>query len=223
MRMARMTAVVAVGLMLAVAVQASAAPVLTGAVSRKEHGQGVGPIDIDLTAGVPESRSAQLITGADYYGDPINELTILAIFDVDVTLAGNPDDVTSDVGVVSAITLLASSVVEVQITNLPLATQVNLAFPGVTNEGSPSASTLCIAVYPGDYDGINSSGSYRTSFIDFAKVKNAGYLNQLVTTVDRARADFDCSGRPNFTDFVRIKNANLLGKGVHACSPVIGP
>jgi len=77
---------------------------------------------------------------------------------------------------------------------------------------STSDSTLCVRVIVGDYDNLG-----RTNFTDFAKVKNAGYLNQLVNTLDKARADFDCSGRPNFTDFSRVKNAGLINQTAPEC------
>jgi len=64
----------------------------------------------------------------------------------------------------------------------------------------------------------------RTNYTDFAKIKNALYINQLVDMLDKARADFDCSGRPNYTDFARVKNAGLLNQTAPICpSPPIGP
>jgi len=178
----------------------AAKPVLTGAVSRKTH-IGAGDWDIDVGIGNIESRSNQL----DAVGDPPNELKIIADFDPAVTLEIDllgGSDVTTDNGTVSSVT------------NSTFNTQVNLAFPGVFSLGNPastSLSTLCIRVIVGDYD-------------DLGRVKNAGYINQLVNNLDRARADFDCSGRPNFTDFAKVKNASLINQTAPACpDPPIGP
>jgi hypothetical protein len=94
---------------------------------------------------------------------------------------------------------------------------MHLWFPGVVNAAVPTAGNtcsdqLCVGVLVGDYD-----NSARTNFIDFSKVKAAGYLNQLVTTTDRARADFDCSGRPTYLDFSKVKNVGLINKGISRC------
>jgi len=192
--------------------------VLTSAVSRKTH-TGAGNWDIDVGIGDIESRSAQLGTA-----NP-NELLIVATFDADVTLLGNPDDVTTDVGTVSSVVPGATNnELEIAITDLTLNTQINLGFGGVVDAGSPApapacVSTLCVRVIVGDYDNLG-----RTNFTDFALVKNAGYINQLVNTLDKARADFDCSGRPNFTDFAKVKNAGLINQTAPACPvPPIGP
>ena len=58
----------------------------------------------------------------------------------------------------------------------------------------------------------------------FQIIKNAGYINQLVDSVDKARADFDCGGRPTFVDFSKVRNAGLINQTATACpSPPIGP
>jgi len=209
-------------------------PVLDTAVSRKTH-LGAGDWDIDVGIGDIESRSAQLGTA-----NP-SQLKILAIFDMDVAILGGTAAVTTDNGTVSAVAMFAPNTVEIDITGLgpngtatgPLNTQVNLGFvdnpvtptAGIVDANCPtdpayaSDSTLCVRVIVGDYDNLA-----RTNFTDFAKVKNAGHINQLVGSVDRARADFDCSGRPNFTDFARVKNAGLINQTAPACPvPPIGP
>jgi hypothetical protein len=198
----------------------AASPSLTSAVSRKTHGT-AGDWDINVGAGDIECRSLQLGTA-----NP-NQLRIIASFDMDVAILGGSAAVTSDVGTVSNV--VPGSVpneVDVTITNLPLFGQVNLGF--VNNPSSPTAgvvdantptdltfasqSILCIRVVVGDYD-----NSARTTFLDFSKVKTAGYINQLVTDVDLARADFDCNGRPTFLDFSKVKNAGLINKTAAAC------
>lgn len=206
------------------------APVLTGAVSRKTHGI-FGDWDIDVGAGDIECRSLQVGTA-----NP-NELLIVATFDgtvtADVAVLGGPAAVQTDVGIVSSVTRTGVNEVTIQMTDLPLAGQVNLSF--VDNPAAPtagvvdaacsgdanyaSASTLCVRVIVGDYDNLG-----RTNFLDFAKIKNGGHLNQLVDSLNRARADLDCGGRPNFLDFAKVKNAGLLNQTAPQCPmPAIGP
>jgi len=193
-------------------------PVLTGAVSRKTH-LGAGDWDIDVGIGDIESRSSQLGTA-----NP-NELLIVATFDINVALLGG-SDVTTDVGTVfSVVPGATNNELEITITDLTLNTQINLGFGGVVDANCPtdpayaSNSTLCVRVIVGDYDNFG-----RTNYTDFSKVKAAGYINQLVDSLDKARADFDCSGRPNYTDFARVKNAGLINQTAPACPvPPIGP
>jgi hypothetical protein len=140
-----------------------------------------------------------------------------------VTALGTPDDVTTDVGTVTAVEPAGDDMLRITIDNLPFVGQVNLSFPGVTSAALPdpatgSDSTLCVSICVGDYDNLG-----RTNFTNLAKIKTAGYINQLVDSVDKARADFDCDGRPTFTDFAKVKNANLINAGVAPCDPAIGP
>jgi len=194
-------------------------PVLTGAVSRKTH-MGAGDWDINVGDGDIECRSAQVGTA-----NP-NELLIVATFDIDVGLMGYPADVTSDTGTVTGVQPgSAANELEITLTDLTFNTQINMGFGGVVNAITPgnptyvSNSTLCVRVIVGDYDNMG-----RTNYTDFAKIKNALYINQLVDMLDKARADFDCSGRPNYTDFARVKNAGLLNQTAPACPvPPIGP
>jgi hypothetical protein len=193
-----------------------AKPVLTTAISRKDHGS-AGVWGIDVGAGDIESRSAQLGTA-----NP-NEVLILATFHIDVDLLGGAD-VTADIGTVSVAPGAAANELAVTITDLPFNGQVNLGFGGVVDAmhvdpAYASDSTLCVRVIVGDYDNLAM-----TNFFDFSKVQNAGYLDQVVDSVDKARADFDCSERPSFLDFSEIRNAGLLNVTAPACpSPPIGP
>jgi hypothetical protein len=210
-------------------------PVLTAALSRKHHISGppggandAGDWDIDVGAGDIESRSAQLGTATP------NELKIIANFDPavgEIDLLGG-SDVTTDNGVVAAVTKTGPLTLEIDVTGLgdrgdgtlsTFNTQVNLAFPGVICLGDASStcdSTLCVRIVVGNYSNLPDA---RTTFIDFALIKNAGYLNQLVDSVDKARADFDCGARPTFTDFSKARNADLINQTAPACSPPIGP
>jgi len=191
--------------------------VLVSAVSRKTH-TGAGNWDIDVGAGDIESRSAQLGTA-----NP-NELLIIATFDVDIGLLGSGDEVVStDVGTVASADQIDLRVVQITITDLPLNTQVNLTFTGVVeggtlNPATACGSTLCVRVIVGDYDNLG-----RTNYTDFSKVKNAGSINQLVDSLDKARADFDCGGRPNYTDYSKVTNAGLINQTADACTTPIGP
>jgi hypothetical protein len=201
-------------------------PVLTDAVSRKTHG-GTGAWDIDVGVGDIESRSQQVGTA-----NP-NELVIVATFDKDVAVLGGTAAVTTDVGAVSSVVPgSTANQVEITISSLPLFGQMNLGFvdnpsapaAGIVDASTPtdpasaSRSTLCLRIIVGDYD-----NQARTSFLDFSKIKNAGYLNQLVNSVDIARADFDCSGRPGFLDFSKVKNSGLINKTAVACTATIVP
>jgi hypothetical protein len=192
-------------------------PLLAGAVSRKMH-TGAGTWDVDVGSGDIESRSVQLGTA-----NP-NDLLIVATFDIPVALLMTPNDVTTDVGtVVSVVPGATPQELDITIAGLPFNTQVNLGFGGVVDASIPvlpynCQSTLCMRVIVGDYDNLG-----RTNFIDFSKVKAAGYLNQLVSTVDRARADFDCGGRPTFIDFSKVKNAGLINQTAPACAIPIDP
>jgi hypothetical protein len=185
-------------------------PVLVGAVSRKTH-VGTGDWDINVGMGDIESRSAQLGTG-----NP-NELTVIATFDIDVSLLGGTD-VTVDVGTVTAVLPGGSgNELEILITDLPFNTQVNLGFAGVVDAVNPapgygSESSLCLRVIVGDYDNLG-----RTNFIDFSLIRVASYLNQLVATLDMARGDFDCGGRADFIDFSKVKNAGLINQTAPEC------
>jgi hypothetical protein len=200
----------------------TAGPVLTAAASRKTHGP-AGDWDIDVGAGDIESRSLQVGTPA------ASTLTIVATFDIDVALAGG-SDVLTDNGTVTAVTPLASNVLQVDISGLgangtdtgPFNTQVNLSFPGVyCLDGDPvahaCASSMCMRVIVGNFN-----GDPRTNFLDFSLAKNA-YINQLVNSVDMARADFDCSSRPTFLDFSKAKNAGLINQTAPICSAPISP
>jgi hypothetical protein len=122
--------------------------------------------------------------------------------------------------------------VTMSVTDLPLFGQLNVSFvdspsmptAGVVDASFPadplhaSPSTLCFRTVVGDYDNLG-----RTNFLDFSLIKNAGYLNQLVDSIDKARADFDCGGRPSFLDFSKVKNAGLINQTAPACATPIGP
>jgi hypothetical protein len=191
-------------------------------VSRKAH-TGAGTWDIDVGAGDIESRSAQLGTA-----NP-NEVLIVATFDIPVAVLGGAAAVQTDVGTVAGV--VPGSVpgeVEITVTDLPLFGQVNLTFGdgtnGIVDADCPtdpvyaSASSLCFRIIVGDYDNLA-----RTNFLDFSLVKNAGYLNQVLTSLDMARADFDCGGRATFLDFSLVKNAGLINKTADACAAPIVP
>jgi hypothetical protein len=192
-------------------------PSLIGAVSRKNHGS-AGDWDINIGAGDIESRSAQIGTGSP------NELLIIATFDIDIALLGTGDEVVvTDVGMISSADQTNLKELTIALTDLPLNTQVNLSFPGVVDAWSldpstASPSTLCVQLLVGDYDNLG-----RINFIDFSKVKNAGYINQLVNTVDMARADFDSNARPNFLDFSKVKSAGLINQTAPTCASPINP
>jgi hypothetical protein len=190
-------------------------PVLLTAVSQKTH-TGAGDWAIDVGAGDIESRSSQLGTA-----NP-NEVTIVATFDMPIGLLGGAD-VLADIGTVSNVSQTDVSEATVTVSGLAMNTQVNLSFPGVVdvntfNPASGSLSTLCVRIIVGDYDNLG-----RTNFLDYSKIQAAGYLNQLVTTVDIARADYDCNGRPTFLDFSKVKNAGLINQTAPECATSIGP
>jgi hypothetical protein len=192
-------------------------PLLVSAMSRKTHGP-AGDRDIDVGIGSTECRSSQMGTG-----NP-NELLIVATFDIDIGLLGDGEEVVStDAGTVASAFQTDSKELTLVITDLPFAAQVNLTFPGVLNgwrmhPGSASPSTLCVRVIVGDYDNLGEP-----NFLDFSEVKSAGYLNELVDSVDAARADFDCSGWPDFLDFTKVRNAGLINETAPGCAPPIGP
>ena len=191
-----------------------AKPVLQTVVSRKTH-TGAGDYNVNVGIGDVESRSAQLGTA-----NP-NELTLVTTFNLDVGPVTN-SDVISDVGTVSA-SKTGAKEVTVTLTNLPLNTQLNLAFPGVIdgntlNPVSNSDSIICVRVIAGDYDNTG-----RTNFSDFDAIRTAGYLNQSVNSDGMARADFDCNGRPNFLDFAKVKNDGLIDQTAGDCCTSIGP
>jgi hypothetical protein len=196
-------------------------PVLGGAVSRKTHAT-TGDWDIDVGSGDVESRSAQIGTA-----NP-NTLTIIATFDIDVAVLGGVAAVQTDAGTVTAVMRTGVGEVTINLTDLPLFGQVNLSFNdgsnGVVNADHPtdpasaSDSTLCVRIIVGDYNNLG-----QTSFLDFSEIKAAGYLNQPVTDLDMARADFDCTGQPDFLDFAKVNGAGLIDQTAPDCTPPIGP
>src|SRR5690606_26628099 len=112
----------------------AAPPVLTAAVSRKVHANGVGGLDVDVFAGHTESRSAQL-------AQPSGALHIVATFDRDVAGLGlTGGDVTSTAGVVDAVQFNGTTV-HVQLSGVPHAVQFELAFPGVADALAPGQAT----------------------------------------------------------------------------------
>lgn len=189
-------------------------PMLMSAHSRKTHGP-AGIWDIDVGSGDIECRSAQLGTP-----DP-NQLTIVAAFDIPIAVLGGPAAVQADVGTVSAVTQTGLHEVTIEMTGLPFFGQLNLTFPGVVDGwflASASDSTLCVRVVVGDYD-----NNGRVNFIDCAGVKGSGCLNQLVSSLDCARADIDCNGYPNWIDFTKVRNTELFNKTAPECTTPIGP
>jgi hypothetical protein len=97
----------------------------------------------------------------------------------------------------------------VQLSGVPHAGQLSLAFPGIADQSVPtgataSTATLCVGVAVGDY---NDSG--RTNFIDFFAVQQAGVMFGPVNAAT-ARADFNGDGQINLLDFNAIKNAHLI-------------
>jgi hypothetical protein len=171
---------------------------LVSAVSRKVHGQDVGPQDIDVFAGHTESRSADLASAT-------TDLLIIAFFDQPVLLVGS-NPVLSTAGIVGTLTV-DSNILQIPITGVSRTTALKLSFPGVAHiddSAATSLSTLCIRMVVGDMD-----DNGRVTLTDFSYVKNAGPLNTIVTSAT-ARYDVNLDGRINLIDFLNIQNAGLL-------------
>jgi len=192
-------------------------PWVINAVSRKT--QNGAPWDINLYPNYDtESRSAELAIVGATSGSMLIEVQ----FSMPITLlalAGG--DVITDTGTIMGVVQVLPDTIQVNMTGVPFDCKMHLWFPGVANAAIPTqinscSDQLCVGVLVGDYDNL-PLGTPRTNYTDYAKVKNAGYINQLVITLDRARADFDCSGRPNYTDFARVRNAGMINKGIVRC------
>lgn len=186
-------------------------PSLIAAVSRRSHGGGVGDVDIDVFAGQTEPRAAAGTILPSF----TTTMRIFATFNKRVALLGLPSgDITTDRGTISQ-TTVDMNTVDLTISDLPHAAQVNLAFPGVADdvfrrrEGG-SDSRLCIAQVTGDYD---NNGQFTSD--DGSAVPDGP------ATPETVRADWNLDGLIDAADRAAVQNAGLLDGPRVVCPPPV--
>jgi len=172
-------------------------PVVTSATSVKNHGPaGDLGIAIMLSGGSVECRT----------GGPTR---LVVTFDQDVYGSGGMpvDDVTLSAGIVEAVTI-AGNVVTVDLSGVPDATVLTVAFPGIESDaGQSCADTLCVRVLAGDVNGDSE-----VSIFDLVAVRdNTG---QLVTEAN-CRSDVNGDGAINIFDLVNVRDQT--GAAVGSC------
>ena len=159
-------------------------PVVTAAVSRKQHGA-AGIFDVDVLNGAIESR--------------VNGVTQLVVtFDQDVIEVSQPSvSVTS--GSVTNVTI-DGNVVTVDISGGPLYTPQTISFPGLADVTGMclATGTVNAAARLGD---VNGDGNITVT--DMVQVRNN--LGQPVTA-SNFRADVNIDGNITVTDMVQVRN-----------------